>query len=392
MVELAPHPQRPALSSAELARASRSAVLSALTEGRPSTAADLVGRTGLSRPTVHNTLNGLVNQNIVVRCDQPRRTKGRPAPEFRLNVELGYVVGIDIGPSSLRVRVDDLRGPIPNHGRTDRPPAPGRGFADYILSVATPVGDRLNFIGSAVEDVLHRAGIPIQDVWASCIGTPGVVADGNISACTVIDDWQGDTLVRAARSWFSPGCVVAIENDANLAAVSEGAIGAAAGITGEVVSIQIGSRLGFGILREGRLYRGHHGRAGEAGTLPSSSWTTANNWLGENAATTVQIFKQALDGDHAARSSVRSLAEMLAPPIAELAYTLDPALIVVGGAATAAGEELIGPLNDALASYRVGTETVSVAPSPLGRHAVALGAGVHASRLAAPKLADRASP
>jgi predicted NBD/HSP70 family sugar kinase len=394
MIESAPPAQRPALRSAELAQASRLAVLSALADGKPSTTADLGVRTGLSLPTIRNALHGLIHNNVVIGSELPRRTKGRPAAEFKLNVRLGFVLGVDVGPSTLRVRVDDFRGPLFDGNRTDGSPVPA--LAEVVMrttSAATPVGERLKLIRAAVRKAVRQAGIPRQDVWAVCVGTPGVVdSDGSISVCTFLDAWHGDVLSRAARDWFPHQYVVAIENDANLAAVSEGEIGAAAKITGEVVSVQIGSRIGFGILRDGRLYRGHHGRAGEAGTLPSSSWTIANMWLEDNAPQTVSIFERASTGDHAARTAVRSLAEMLGPPIAELAYTLDPALIVIGGAATVAGDEFVGPINDALASYRVGTETVTVAPSPLGQHAVVLGAGVHASRIAEPTLARRASP
>ena len=56
--------------------------------------------------------------------------------------------------------------------------------------------------------------------------------------------------------------IVHIENDASLAAVAEGAWGAAVGCR-DYVSLLAGARLGAGVVVDGRLLRGAHGGAGE---------------------------------------------------------------------------------------------------------------------------------
>jgi predicted NBD/HSP70 family sugar kinase len=60
---------------------------------------------------------------------------------------------------------------------------------------------------------------------------------------------------------------VLIENDVNLAAVAEHAIGAAAG-TGDFVLLWIGVGVGLATMLGGRLHRGVTGAAGEIGWLP----------------------------------------------------------------------------------------------------------------------------
>ena len=59
---------------------------------------------------------------------------------------------------------------------------------------------------------------------------------------------------------------VAVNNDANLAALAEQQLGAARGHDSAAV-ITLGSNIGLGLILGGRLHRGAHGMAGEAGLL-----------------------------------------------------------------------------------------------------------------------------
>jgi glucokinase len=62
------------------------------------------------------------------------------------------------------------------------------------------------------------------------------------------------------------GIPVVVDNDANLAAAAEVAVGAGRGLR-DVAVITLGTNIGLGIMAEGRIVRGAHGAAGEAGTL-----------------------------------------------------------------------------------------------------------------------------
>ena len=62
------------------------------------------------------------------------------------------------------------------------------------------------------------------------------------------------------------GVPVAVDNDANLAALAECRRGVAAGLS-TVAVITLGTNIGLGLLVDGRIHRGAHGAAGEAGLL-----------------------------------------------------------------------------------------------------------------------------
>ena len=77
----------------------------------------------------------------------------------------------------------------------------------------------------------------------------------------------GADLMRLLKSAF--GVPVAIDNDANLAAIAEGELGAAVGIQ-NYVAFLLSVGIGMGIVMDGELRRGWRGRAGEVGGIPLS--------------------------------------------------------------------------------------------------------------------------
>src|SRR5438105_8845203 len=74
----------------------------------------------------------------------------------------------------------------------------------------------------------------------------------------------GGTLREALATAFE--LPVAVNNDANLAALAEHELGAARGHDSAAV-ITLGSNIGLGLIPGGSLHRGAHGMAGEAGLL-----------------------------------------------------------------------------------------------------------------------------
>jgi glucokinase len=81
----------------------------------------------------------------------------------------------------------------------------------------------------------------------------------------------GAVLSQALSSAFE--VPVAVNNDANLAALAEHELGAARGHDNAAV-ITLGSNIGLGLILGGQVHRGAHGMAGEAGLLlvPSASF------------------------------------------------------------------------------------------------------------------------
>lgn len=190
---------------------------------------------------------------------------------------------------------------------------------------------------------------------------------------------------------------VLVENDANAAAVGEARLGSGAG-SRFMVMLTLGTGIGMGIIDEGRLVRGR-AHAGEVGHVTvdrdgspcacgrTGCWETrvsgrrfeaeAFRVLGPSA-TAPDLVEAARRGHQAALDSVSDAAGWLARGIEALALVLDPEVIVVGGAASAAGDILLDPARRLLESTEgAGHRTVTrVEAGILGSDAGAVGAAL----------------
>ncbi len=171
------------------------------------------------------------------------------------------------------------------------------------------------------------------------------------------------------------GLPVVVDGDANLAALAEAHLGAGAGYR-VVLLVALGTGIGGGLVVEGRVERGRaflgeigHMVMDPAGPLcacgrhgcwealvSGTSLARAARRLAEGdpagavaraaAGATPRgehLSAAAREGDAAAAAALADAGEWLGRGLANLVAVLDPDVIVVGGAAAAAGEALLGP-------------------------------------------------
>ncbi len=163
------------------------------------------------------------------------------------------VLAFDIGGTWIRGAIAGRVGPILAEGSTSMPADPD-GFLHAVRALA--------------DELAGLAGAPITELRAAGIGLPVVIeprtgslaSTHNAPALEAIPD-LANALARTL------GVPVALENDANLAALAEARLGAGAGLD-PVVVVAIGTGIGMGTVAGGRILRGAHGAAGELGFLP----------------------------------------------------------------------------------------------------------------------------
>lgn len=386
---------RPIASTTDLGRWNAEAVLARLYDREPRTNAELTRETGLSRSTVERALDLLAGQGVVSKSEPVTLVSGRPAALYRLRAEYGHLLAIDVGAHTVRARVDDLAGPHAEDARGPDghgPDVPGEPEPVSVGPYDT-ADIRLEAVEHLAGQALARAGVAREQVRAVTVATPGIVdADGVIKACRVIrtGDWAGDVVRTRVSGWF-PGAVVGVDNDANLAVLAEQRFGAA-GDASDVVAVFAGRRVGFGILHGGELHRGAHHQAGEAANIRDSWWGRASRWLSGHEDDIGRLFAAAGAGRAEGTAAVAELAGLLGMAFAEVVHTLDPELIVLGGAVSLAGPAILEPVTERFTRACRGTGAPPVVLSTLGRRAVLLGAAEHARRQAFAHLLDRARP
>lgn len=360
--------------SSLLRRINAAVTLRALRDGHAVTLTQLVGDTGLSRPTVEGVIEGLVETGLVAEVEQPQPQpggqpgpgrRGRPARWFRFRAEAGHILGIEIGVHDIRIILADLAGEVV--GTHFRP-----------VEESLEAEERLAAVRSVVAEVLRKAGVSRDNLWAVGVGTPGIVdRDGTVQLGTAMPGWTGlDIGARLRRSFR---CPVMIENDANLAAIAEHWQGAAVGAD-DVVFVMAGLSPGAGSLINGRLHRGFGGAAGEIGALhllgqevtPERLLSTTGKPLNPlDEAAVARVLKLAREGDAVAKVATDRFLTRLVQSVAALVLAIDPQLVVVGG--WAAGlDGVLDPLRERLAQFTLRAPEVALAA--LGSEVVAMGA------------------
>ncbi len=308
-------------------------------------------------------------------------------------------IGVDVGGTKVLAGEVDASGRVV---RTALRRTPGRRVS------VTAVEDALS---EAVAEV--AAGRVVDGVGLAAAGFVDAAGERVMFAPHL--PWAGDPVrERLAERW---GTAVALDNDANCAAVAETALGAARYASSALV-VTMGTGIGGAIVLDGRVVRGVQGMAGEFGHAQvvadgrscecgqSGCWEqyASGNALVRLAAARIgveptmladlcdgkpelltgpMVTAAAEDGDLVARQAFASVGHWFGIGLAGLVAAYDPAVVVVGGGVSAAGDRLLDPAREALARRLVGAEHREVPPlvaAALGPQAGLVGAALLSRR------------
>jgi predicted NBD/HSP70 family sugar kinase len=368
-------------TATDVRRRNSQAVLDALLADGPREGGALMTATGLSRPTVHEICDDLIARGLAVEeAPAPGGGPGRRPRVYAARTDAAHVLGVDMGESTVRAAVADLRGVVV-----------GEALAAFD-DPRTPVTRRLGQLRATVADALRAAGVPAERVRAAALGVPApVTADGHALA---VDAYLPGLTRVDLRTALGPLPLI-VENDADLAVLAERWLGAATDCA-DAVLLLAGERLGAGICVGGRLVRGRSGGAGEMGFLHLVEGVGAPDGIGRllRRATGLpapDALAAAARGERAALDALDAVAERAGRVLAILATLLDPQVIVLGGAIAAAGDVLMGPLRRAYAGAlreRPLRATPALAASPLAERGTVLGAVRVALDDLVPRLID----
>jgi glucokinase len=274
---------------------------------------------------------------------------------------MGLAVGIDVGGTKIAGGVVDERGRILATARRDSP--------------------------ATDTEAIERA---IEDVVAELRGSHDVTAVG-VGAAGFVDSARSTVLFAPNLAWRDEplradleariDLPVVIENDANAAAWGEFTFGAGEDAADSLL-VTVGTGVGGGIVLDGQLHRGAFGVAAEIGhmrVVPDGRLCGCGNrgcWeqyasgsalvrdtreqsrqgsliartLVDRAGGDVEaitgplITEAAREGDEFAREQLASLGRWLGEGIASMAAVLDPAVVVIGGGVSEAGDLLLDPV------------------------------------------------
>jgi glucokinase len=286
------------------------------------------------------------------------------------------VIGVDLGGTKILAGSIDGEGRVLDRREVSTPTGSQAELLDAIAAAIEPLaGDGLGAIGFGVPSVLDRAN-------GRVLGSINIPL-GDVS------------LADELRPRF--GVPVAVENDANVAALSEWKLGAGRGKR-SLVMLTLGTGVGGGVVFDGALYRGWAelghavviadgppcqgtctGRGHLEAVASGNAADRAAIALWGEGATAELLVDRAEGGDEEATEALTQIGRLLGAAIGTFTNIFSPELVVVGGGFGLAASRFLFPpalevaRREALEPARAGLRIVA---AELGSDAGLVGAGL----------------
>ena len=291
----------------------------------------------LSKPTMSAAVSELSKAGLVTSFGSYKGATGRTAKIYGLGPAAGYVIGIDVGEAQVRAVAHSLDD-SPLAAIEERIPKRSKATVDEI--------------GEAIDSVARATMLAVGDKYkvlrSVAVAVPRIVSTHRLGR----SKRKGPEAVLSQLRRRLAGPII-LENNVNCAALGEMHYGAAK--HREAFSyLQVGVRIGLGIVVGGKLLRGSNGAAGEIGRLPfpwspteTPSREGLEHYLGSAAliercardwpkaegpapTSAKELFARAEAGSIPALAWVNRHAQDIGRLVAACVGMLDPGLIVLG--------------------------------------------------------------
>jgi glucokinase-like ROK family protein len=352
-----------------------------LRERAPIYRAQLAEITGLNKTTVSSLVSELMAQEYVQETGQAHAAglttrTGRPAVMLELNPAAGCAIAAEVGVDFISVAVADFTSQVIwRQAERTRHLQGQEAIIERLLAL--------------LRTAIARGLAATRRALGIAVGVPGLVElqRGNVLFAPNLN-WQDVPLGTILRDEFD--LPIFLDNEANFAALAEAQYGAALDHR-DVLYISASVGLGGGIVRDGQIYRGVSGFAGEFGHMQleagdesrgatgrdrvcgcgnTGCWETyvseralfadiaqrvaagessllawsvraAAGDVSRSALTVPLIVDAAQAGDAVALAALEDVGRALGAGVASLVNALNPELVVLGGSLSLAGEFLL---------------------------------------------------
>ena len=301
-------------------------VLRALVEERRMTRAELATRTGISKPTISESVRRLCAAGLVNDTGERTTGRGRVGSYYALAESVGCALVVGVAPEGVVAEALNVHGEV---------------LARAVEQVERPARP------AHVAEALRAAGRRAQE------GAVGRLRLAVVSAADPVDRATG-RLVHLPDAPFlvgdlSPVDVLAgivegpvmVDNDVNWAARAERA--ADDGLLDDFAYLHLGEGLGCAVVNDGTVRRGHVGLVGEVAHVLTVGpqrvavpFTDVFGALGLRHPGSTAIDVDALQavvrrGDARAQDVLTVLSQAVCGVLAAVVAFADPELVVIGG-------------------------------------------------------------
>jgi predicted NBD/HSP70 family sugar kinase len=336
------------LSPSRIGDVNRSLVLRVLCDNGPLSRADLAGMAGVTRATIGNIVQDLLDAGMVEELEPRTGTGlvGRPGRPLWFAPRAGLSGAAALGRGTCEVALVNARGDVLDAVELE---------FDPDATTSTPAA---NAVVKGLAKVLPSSP---DEVLGIGIAVPGLCdpSTGVILGSGQLPGLRGTALVDRVSAKVEPR--VLLDNDARAQALGEKWFGEGRGVS-SFASVQTGHGLGLGLVLDGSIVRGPRGDACEIGHTCvvahgcepcrcglTGCWETIATlrWLRAEAAALDLPGARSLDAarltelagtSEAAAELLARYADNLAVGLANLVILLSPARIILHGDAVGGGE------------------------------------------------------
>jgi predicted NBD/HSP70 family sugar kinase/biotin operon repressor len=343
------------------------------------TRAEIAARTGISKPTISESMRRLEDAGLVVTSGHEVGKRGRAGTYFALRADVGVALAVSAGPTGLVAEVLDVRGAVVRH---------------VERAVASPItsADLIPLLTHVVSQATSDAPGPVLGAAMSVAG-PVEPATGRLlhlpDSPFLVDELNARAVVSGVT-----GADVEVDNDVNWAALAEYHGGNASGLD-DFCYCHFGYGLGGAVVRGGEVVRGTRGLAGEIAHIRTEGPRERSMRLVEcfaawdlvqpaSSAIDVPRLSTILEGATAAdRRQREGVIRAVAGAVGSITAFLNPTCVVIGGPWSS-----VGGFNQLLAErlHQTAVVDAEVRPAALGDEASLVGVRVAALRAANRRL------
>ena len=268
-----------------------------------------------------------------------------------------YCFGVDVGGTTIKLGLFTVEGELLDKWE--------------IKTYAENEGERiLPDVSETIKVKIKERKIATDDICGIGVGVPAPVDKNGAIERAANVGWQAKNIKKELEELTGFSCVIG--NDANVAALGEMWKGAGEGEK-DLIMVTLGTGVGGGIIIDGRAVGGAHGAGGEIGHITVRTDETeacgcgrkgcleqyasatglvrlAKRYFENNAKESIlqgkeitakEIFDAAKAGDEAALLITEEFGAYLGQALVNLAATVDPAVFVIGGGVSKAGNILL---------------------------------------------------
>ncbi|MGI9606834.1 MAG: ROK family protein [Acidimicrobiales bacterium] len=357
-------------------------LLRLIRSGQATTRAQLAVTTGLARSTIAQRIESLAASGLIRVNGEAPSTGGRPATVLGFNPDAGAVLVADLGATHSRVALANLGGEI---------------LAETTADIEIAAGPKhvLDWVDERFEQLLVEASMPRQDIVGIGIGLPGPVefAEGRPVSPPIMPGWDGyDVRGHFVGRFHVP---VLVDNDVNIMALGESWM--MEPTLADFLFVKVGTGIGSGLILGGDIHRGAQGAAGDIGHIPVAQFDTVCRCgnigcvesvasgsaiarqlaaMGKGTTNSRDVMELVSRGDADAGQAVREAGRLLGRVLAAAVNLLNPAMIMIGGDLSEAGDQLLAGVREVVyqRSTALATNGLVIASSNMGDRAGVVGA------------------